>query len=123
MRLNRNAVTSTVTGCHDGFPSNFIRKTRPVTLITVTARNQRGARWDALDLRAANVRPPPNASPPPDLAASPLYLLAVLFAARRSKDRALERMTRQRLDSLGVRITFGDELPARNGKAKGGGHG
>lgn len=50
--------------------------------------------------------------PPPDLSDSPLYLLAVLFAARRSKDRVLERVTRRRLSALGLTIAFGDELPA-----------
>lgn len=54
--------------------------------------------------------PPPDSSP--DLSDSPLYLLAVLCAARRSNDRALERVTRRRLDRLGIRIAFGDELPA-----------
>lgn len=48
----------------------------------------------------------------PDLSDSPLYLIAVLFAARRSKDRALERVTRRRLSALGLNIAFGDELPA-----------
>ena len=48
---------------------------------------------------------------PPDISTSPIYLLAVLFAARRSKDRALEGVTRRRLDKLGIRICFGDELP------------
>ena len=52
------------------------------------------------------------------MAASPLYLLAVLCSARRSKDRALERVTRRRLDSLGVRIAFGDE-PTAPGSADG----
>ena len=64
----------------------------------------------------------PPADPPPDLSASPLYLLAVLFSARQSKDRALERVTRRRLNTLGIRIAFGDELPAA-GQAKGGGRG
>ena len=50
--------------------------------------------------------------PPPDLADSPLYLLAVLYSARRSKDRALEEVTRRRLTRLGVRVVFGNELPA-----------
>jgi hypothetical protein len=45
-------------------------------------------------------------------------LLAVLVAARRSKYRALERVTRRRLDRLGVRVAFGDELPALT-KARG----
>ena len=61
---------------------------------------------------------------PPDLSASPLYLLAVLFAARRSKDRALERVTRRRLNAIGVQIAFGDELPAPTPRrAKGGNRG
>jgi len=58
------------------------------------------------------VRSNPPAGPPPDLLNSPLYLLAVLFSARRSRDRPLERLTRQRLNTLGVKIAFGDELPA-----------
>lgn len=49
--------------------------------------------------------------PPPDLLTSPLYLLAVPYVARRSKDRTLEEVTRHRLAALGVRIIFGDELP------------
>lgn len=49
--------------------------------------------------------------PPTDLADSPLFLLAVLLSARRSRDRALEKLTRRRLENLGVRIAFGDELP------------
>lgn len=49
--------------------------------------------------------------PPSDLLDSPLYLLAVLYSARRSKDRALERLTRRRLDRLGIRVSFADELP------------
>lgn len=62
--------------------------------------------------------PPPPADPPPEISASPLYLLAVLFSARRSKDRALERVTRRRLNQLGIRVAFGDELAAPT-KAKG----
>lgn len=54
---------------------------------------------------------PPTADPPPDLTDSPLYLLAVLYAARRSKDRALEEVTRRRLNKLGVRVVFAAELP------------
>jgi hypothetical protein len=60
------------------------------------------------------------------LSDSPLYLLAALVAARRSKDRALERVTRRQLDRLGIRISFGGELPdAVTGpeRAKGGGRG
>jgi hypothetical protein len=49
---------------------------------------------------------------PPTLADSPLVLLANLVAARRSGDRALERLARRRLDSLDVRVALGDELPA-----------
>ena len=64
-------------------------------------------------LRANTVASPrPTVTPPADLSDSPLYLLAVLFSARQSKDRALERVTRRRLDALGVRVAFGDELPA-----------
>lgn len=55
--------------------------------------------------------------PPLDLSASPLYMLSVLFSARRSKDRMLERITRKRLEDLGLKIQFGDELPAPS-KAK-----
>jgi hypothetical protein len=62
----------------------------------------------------------PTRTDPPDLSGSPLYLLAVLFSARRSKDRALERVTRRRLNALGIRVMFGDELPAPVTKAKGG---
>jgi hypothetical protein len=57
------------------------------------------------------VAPHPHIDPP-DLSDSPLYLLAVLISARRSKDRALERVTRRRLDTLGIRVAFGDELSA-----------
>jgi hypothetical protein len=70
------------------------------------------------------VRSTPNTDKPaaadklPDLSDSPLYLLAVLFSARRSKDRVLERVTRRQLDTLGIRITFGSEL-SRPKKAKG----
>ncbi len=49
--------------------------------------------------------------PPPYLSDSPLYLLAVLYSARRSKDRALEEVTRCRLNKLGVRVVFAAELP------------
>ena len=62
--------------------------------------------------------------PPPDLADSPLYLLAVLFSARQSKDRTLERVTRHRLHTLGIRIAFGNELPPpEQTRAKGAGRG
>ena len=48
----------------------------------------------------------------PDLTNSPLYLLAVLHSARRSKDLALEQVTRRKLAKLGVRIIFDDERPS-----------
>lgn len=52
---------------------------------------------------------------------SPLYLLAVLVAARKSGDRILARVTRRRLVALGVDVQFGDELAApKREKAKGG---
>ena len=85
--------------------------------MTVRARLRRPWTLQAVIMR---LLPPPD--PPPDLSASPLYLLAVLFSARQSKDRALERMTRRRLDTLGIRIAFGDELPTTE-KAKGAGRG
>ena len=50
-------------------------------------------------------------SPPPELTASPLYFIAVLYSARRSKDHTLGYVTRHRLDALGVWIIFGNELP------------
>jgi hypothetical protein len=40
-----------------------------------------------------------------------LYLLAVLHAARKSGDAALEGITRRRLTTLGVRVVFDDETP------------
>lgn len=64
------------------------------------------------------MRSSPPADPPAELTDSPLYLLAALFSARRSKDRVLERVTRRRLVTLGIRIAFGDELPAPE-RAKG----
>jgi hypothetical protein len=52
---------------------------------------------------------------------SPLYLLAVLVAAKKSGDRILARVTRRRLAALGVDVRFADELAARKpSKAKGG---
>ncbi len=75
-------------------------------------------------MRAVAVQLQPPADPPPDLSASLLYLLAVLFSARRSKDRAFKRVTRRQLNTLGIRIAFGDELPAPDAtKAKGAGRG
>ena len=52
-----------------------------------------------------------NPPPPPPLAESPLYLLAVLHAARKSRDVALEQVTRHKLAALGVRVVFDDEPP------------
>ena len=43
---------------------------------------------------------------------SPLYLLAVLVAAKKSGDRILVRVTRRRLAALGVEVRFADELAA-----------
>ena len=64
---------------------------------------------------------PTAASPPPsDLTQSPLYLLAVLCSARKSQDRPLEEVTRKKLADLGVRIVFGDSLPAPTPSRKGG---
>lgn len=48
---------------------------------------------------------------PPDLSNSPLYWLAVLAAARRSRDRLLEEYARQQLRCLKVRVIFAKELP------------
>ena len=48
--------------------------------------------------------------PPISLDESPLYLLATLYSARKSRDIILERLTRKRLDALGVRVVFADEL-------------
>jgi hypothetical protein len=64
------------------------------------------------------VSPSPQTCPPPGFSSSPLYLLAVLVAARRSKDRALERVTRRRLSTLGVRITFADEVDTPNDRQR-----
>jgi hypothetical protein len=64
-------------------------------------------------MRAVIVSRLPRTGPPPDFSSSPLYLLAVLLAARRSKDRALERLTRRQLDRLGVRVAFGDDEPEK----------
>ena len=50
---------------------------------------------------------------------SPLYLLAVLVAARKSGDRILARVTRRRLTALGVDVRFADEMAAlKRAKAK-----
>lgn len=48
----------------------------------------------------------------PDPFDSPTYLLATLFAARRSGDVVLERLTARRLAEIGIRITFAADLPA-----------
>jgi hypothetical protein len=40
---------------------------------------------------------------------SPLFLLATLFSARRSKDVGLERVTHDRLTALGFNVMFADE--------------
>lgn len=70
------------------------------------------------------MRPPPPDDNPTAFADSPLYLLAMLFAARRSKDALLERLTRRRLASVGIDVMFGNELPPRRlAKPKGDGRG
>jgi hypothetical protein len=52
---------------------------------------------------------------------SPLYLLAVLVAARKSGDRILARVTRRRLAALGVEVRFAAELAApKRARTKGG---
>ena len=51
----------------------------------------------------------PRPPKPTDLSDSPLYMLAVLYSARKSKDRALEQVTRKRLAKLGVRLIFDDD--------------
>ena len=73
-------------------------------------------------MRAVTMTPHPSTDPPQNISDSPLYLLAVLVAARRSKDRLLERITRRQLDSLGLKIIFGDELPVALDKNKGKGN-
>lgn len=62
----------------------------------------------------------PAPHPPPDLIGSPLYLLAVLHAARQSGDLALETITRRRLADIGVRVVF---APPDATGAKGGDRG
>lgn len=52
---------------------------------------------------------PPN----PDMWNSPLYLLAILLSARKSRDHFLELDIRRRLTKLGVRVIFGDEISTR----------
>jgi hypothetical protein len=47
-----------------------------------------------------------------DLTASPVFLIATLFSARKSKDCGLEALTRRQLAELGIKIIFGDELPS-----------
>jgi hypothetical protein len=44
--------------------------------------------------------------PTADITSSPLYLLAVLYSSRRSGDVALERVTAEKLDAMGVRVSF-----------------
>jgi hypothetical protein len=72
-----------------------------------------GRERDARTLRVIVMSPTSPPAPPRAFTDSPLYLLAALVAARRSGDRALERVTRRRLRALGIRIRFGDELTAR----------
>jgi hypothetical protein len=51
---------------------------------------------------------------------SPLYLLAVLVAAKKSGDRILTRVTRRRLAALGVDVRFADEPAPKRQRPKGG---
>ena len=82
----------------------------------------KAARETAWPVASFAVKPISRTDPPPDLVHSPLYLLAVLCSARRSRDKALERLTRRRLAALGVDVRFADELAARKpAKAKGAG--
>jgi hypothetical protein len=64
---------------------------------------------------------PPNRSiDQSDLLRSPLFLIAVLIAARRGGDRPLEQAVRQQLAAAGVRIIFGDEVTRPQNAPKGG---
>jgi hypothetical protein len=49
---------------------------------------------------------------------SPIYLLAVLFSARKSGDTVLERLAGRRLADLGISVQFAADLP-RPGGVKG----
>ncbi len=58
----------------------------------------------------------------PDPFDSPTYLLATMFAARKSGDVVLERLVSRRLADIGIRIVFADELTqpaARKAVARG----
>lgn len=56
-----------------------------------------------------------NSSAPASLHDSPTILIATLFAARRSGDRALATLVQRRLARLGIDIEFADRP---NGKRK-----
>jgi hypothetical protein len=58
----------------------------------------------------------PPVEQPPDLTSSPIFLIAVLYSARRSHDLALEQLVRDRLTKLGIRIVFADEIPPAHAK-------
>jgi len=48
-----------------------------------------------------------------DLSTSPSYLLASLFAARKSGDAALERFNARLLMKLGIKVRFASDIKAR----------
>ena len=50
--------------------------------------------------------------PPSELDQSPLYWLGVLASAKKSRDRLLERLARQQLADLGVRVVFDEGRPS-----------
>ena len=120
--MNARTVHERLITVHEHVAPVIVPKNKlftPLVVNSVNACSYCGARLGrpANDCEAQGTTSPPTG--PPDLSDSPLYLLAVLCAARRSNDRALERVTRRRLDRLGIRIAFGNELPAPK-RAKGG---
>jgi hypothetical protein len=67
------------------------------------------------------MRLPPPTDPAVTQSDSPLYLLAVLIAARKSGDRILVRVARRRLAAHGVDVRFAEDLAApKRVRAKGG---
>jgi hypothetical protein len=55
------------------------------------------------------VRRDPPSGAKPETEGSPMFLLAVLASARKSGDRMLERIARERLAALDVRVIFDAE--------------